>query len=118
MKLTLLLAALLLTGCFRPRGNYNGVVDSINCDAIQGWAFDWNRPHVPADIDIYDGDKLIVKIKADLARPDLQGNDPNHGFRLSPVPPTLLDHKAHQVHVRYGDTQIEITNSPKPVTCP
>jgi len=114
----LMLSCLILTACIRPRAAYNGVLDSANCGAIHGWAFDWNRLSVPSEVAIYDGDTLIQKIKADLPRPDLKLANNNHGFFLSPPPAVLFDRKPHTIHVRFGDSKQDLRQSPKPLRCP
>lgn len=119
MKAALLLASSLLTvACIRPKPDYNGIVESVSCGAIQGWAFDWNRPTVPVEISIYDGEKLVVKTMAGGARPDLQIVNKSHGYAISPPPAVLFDGQPHDIHVRYADSKIELPQSPKPLRCP
>ena len=118
MRLALIGAALLMTACFRPRPAYNSSVESINCVAIQGWALDWNRLTIATEIGLYDGDKLIQKITANIPRPDLNSASKNHGFLLSPVPAVLFDHKPHTIHLRYGDSRTDLRQSPKTLQCP
>jgi hypothetical protein len=119
MKAALLIPGVLaLSGCIRPRPSYNGMVESINCVAIQGWAFDWNRPNVPSEVAVYDGEKLVVRIKADGPRPDLNTASKNHGFLISPVPSVLFDHQPHTIHVRFGESSADLRQSPQPLLCP
>jgi len=90
----------------------------VNCVAIQGWGFDLKRPNHPIEIGLYDGDKLIQQITADLPRPDLLGGSKNHGFSLSPVPKTLFDHQPHTIHLRFPDSSLDLRRSPQPLVCP
>ncbi len=120
MRLPVLLALLCLSfsACVRPKPVYTGSVDSINCVAIQGWGFDFKRPMRPLEIGLYDGDKLIQQITADLPRPDLLAGAKNHGFLLSPPPKVLFDHQPHTVHLRFATAGPELRGSPQKLVCP
>lgn len=98
--------------------DFQGALNSVDCDAIIGWAWDRNRPNTPIRVDIYDGDTLLTTVDADLERTVLvqkgRGNG-KHGFRLA-TPASLKDGKPHRVGARYAGTSSEL-DPPETLTC-
>jgi hypothetical protein len=125
--LVLLLATLLSPGCSsRPQDaiggvqpDYQGALNSVDCDAIIGWVWDRNRPNTPIRVDIYDGKTLLATVDADMERPVLvekgRGNG-KHGFRLA-TPARLKDGRPHTIGVRYAGTETDI-DPPETLKCP
>ncbi|HEY6250261.1 MAG TPA: IPT/TIG domain-containing protein [Candidatus Angelobacter sp.] len=99
--------------------NYVGYVDHQGCDSIYGWAADRNRLNNSINVEIYDGNLLLMTTKAKLSRPDVGsflGDNGMHGFNI-PTPPALQDGGPHQVHLRFEQSGVELTNSPHSLTC-
>jgi len=49
-----------------------GSVDRFDFTEISGWAWDSETPDQPIEIEIVDGDAIMLRIAADRYRPDLQ----------------------------------------------
>ncbi|HMF19110.1 MAG TPA: hypothetical protein VKE98_18010 [Gemmataceae bacterium] len=96
---------------------YQGFHDVTDSKMIFGWAWDANQPDSPISVDIYDGDKLLATVKADVFRQDLKakGKPGKHGFRIA-TPASLKDGKPHSVRIRYAGTKADLVNTPKVVT--
>jgi subtilisin family serine protease len=65
---------------------YIGVVDSLGCDVIRGWAADRNRLNTPINVAIYDGSTLLTTALANQSRPDVAailGDNGLHGFNIT-----------------------------------
>ena len=126
-KLNLLLCGLtmtvMLSSCSRPSApNYDGQLDTVNCDVIAGWAWNANDANKQVSINIYDGETVIASVRADALRPDLKTagkGDGNHAFALSP-PASVKDGQPHSIRAKIGEagsTQ-ELIGSPKKLNCP
>ncbi len=98
-----------------PVPAYQGFFDSAACDKIFGWAWDQNQPNTPINVDIFDGNSLLATITAGDFRSDLPGNK-NHAFNYT-TPSSLENGLAHTIHVKFGGTSTELTNSPRSLTC-
>jgi membrane protein involved in D-alanine export len=100
--------------------SYEGTLDSIDADAIQGWVWDQDQPDVPLRVDIYDGEKVVVTVVADKFRDDLyaanKGNG-RHGFSL-PLPAVFKDGQPHSVSVKVSGTDYSLNDSPQNFTLP
>jgi hypothetical protein len=104
-----------------------GVFDGIDCDLITGWAWDKSRPDSLIFVDIYDGSRLLMTVRADQFRGDLvvaeKGNG-NHAF-FAPVPMELRDGKPHSISVKFSGTEsaklsgtgVDLYLSPITFTC-
>jgi hypothetical protein len=91
----------------------DGALETANCQTISGWAWDGGQPLTALPVAIDDGQSLLGQVTANLPRSDGRGN---HGFSL-PTPTRFLDHQSDTIHVRYGNTSVEIPGSPVPITC-
>jgi hypothetical protein len=99
--------------------DYNGFHDTADCEKVFGWAWDKNRPDTALDVEIYDGDTLIAKVPADLYRADLPDagiGDGEHGFYY-PLPNSLKDGRPHSIRVKIADSNFNLNNTPKMLTC-
>lgn len=81
-----------------------GYLDAANCDFVGGWA---NGP-----VDIYDGNKLIAKLSANLKRSDVG----KHAFSIS-TPTQLVDGQSHYVNVRHAGTALLLKNGGRMIQC-
>jgi hypothetical protein len=99
--------------------NYQGYVDHMGCDTIAGWAANRNRLNAPVNVAIYDGQTRLQILHATDSRPDVGnylGDNGLHGFNIL-TPLSLKDGVAHQVSVRFEGSDINLTSSPKSLTC-
>lgn len=100
--------------------NYVGYVDHLGCDTIAGWAADRNRLNTSINVEIYDGTTLIQTVLANVSRPDVGsalGDNGLHGYNITTLS-HFIDGQAHQVHVKFETSAMELTNSPASLTCP
>ncbi len=91
-----------------------GFVDSANAQAISGWAWRPDTPERAAYVDLYDGEILLVRLRADLYRPDLaQAGIGNgcHAFQYI-LAESQRDGCEHEIHVCFEGSPVELVNSP------
>ncbi|MBK8254713.1 MAG: hypothetical protein IPK82_18890 [Polyangiaceae bacterium] len=104
-----------------------GYLDAAGCDVIAGWSQDPDEPAVGIAVHLYLGGPAgsgapAQGITANLYREDLCAaiGSCEHGFSM-PVPLSLLDGQAHNVHAygidSMGGVNPELGNSPKPLVC-
>ena len=96
-------------------GSYEGCFDRADSAFISGWAYDKNRPDVPIDVEIYEGDRPLTRATAATFRQDLLiagKGDGRHSFNV-PTPRWLKDGKAHSIQVKIAGTGFCLNNSPK-----
>ena len=95
-----------------------GSVDRADRDLIAGWAWEKARPNNPASVEIYDGDKLLATLPADVLRDDLKaahiGNGAHSFAYPNPFGASALG--MHTTHVRIAGKQFELPGSPKILT--
>ncbi len=97
-----------------------GNLDRVNCERIEGWAWDPQQPETPIAVNLYDGETLLATVTANRLRRDLlrdHKGDGQHGFVFD-TPATLKDARAHPFHARIAGSGIELRNSPRSLTCP
>jgi hypothetical protein len=96
-----------------------GFLDAAECTVLAGWAWDAQQPDVPVNVDLYDGEVLLLTTHAQWFRPDLldakKGNG-RHSFIAAP-PAALKDGKAHMIHAKISGSPIELFSSPKELVC-
>jgi hypothetical protein len=101
--------------CTGPQGFH----DSVGCSSIAGWAWYQNQPDVPVAVDILDGATVVGTVVANVYRQDLKnagiGNG-YHGFNL-PTPALLKNGQAHSVRVRFAGTAVDLSATPRQLTC-
>ena len=97
----------------------DGYLDGGDCNGTTGWAWDPAYPDAPVMLDIWSGDTLIGRVRADWFRWDLRaagkGNG-QHAFRFLFPTQTVL-RTGQVVTVTFADTQKSIRGSPKVVPC-
>jgi hypothetical protein len=94
-----------------PEGTLNGA-DSMT---VNGWAWDRNRPNSRVNVDIYDGERRLATVPANVFRQDLRAagiGDGKHGFAYT-IPTRLQDGKVHTIRVKYWRTSVDVSGSPK-----
>jgi hypothetical protein len=119
-----LIGTVMLSSCSHQSSapNYDGQLDTVNCDVIAGWAWDANDSNKKISVNIYDGDALIGTVRADAFRPDLkaaQKGDGNHAYAFLP-PASVKDGRAHSIRAKIGEagSNWELIGSPKEINCP
>jgi hypothetical protein len=105
-------------------GAYDGYHDLANCNYIEGWAWDANRPDCPVNVNIYDGATLLQTLPADRPRDDLARSGKGagrHGFRY-PISDQLMkrirDGRPHSIRVTIAGSEFAIRGTPKTINCP
>lgn len=102
-----------------PGPVFEGLHDIANCDVINGWLWISAEPNLPLNVDIYDGDRLLVTQTAEQFRPELasagKGNG-YHGFHYVP-PYSLRDGLTHSIQVMLAGTNTALMNTPKSLIC-
>lgn len=104
----------------RPSVPRIGNIDFIDHDQISGWAWDPANPHEPIDIEILDGDVVVLTVRADQFRTDLlEGKigDGFHGFQLRNMG-GALPLSRHLVRVRRASDGLDLPGSPSWITRP
>ena len=99
--------------------NYAGNLDTASCSNIVGWAADRNRLNNSIRVKIFDGEKLVQTVTANLMRPDVGSvlvDNGQHGFNIT-TPTVFKDGKPHTVRVRYEDSNTNLSSSPKSLQC-
>lgn len=97
--------------------NAQGFVDVANATTVAGWAWSPDTPYEPLYVDLYDGELLLARHRADLYRKDLAEasiGDGCHGFRYT-IDEARRDGCEHEIHVCFEGTKIELANSPRQV---
>ncbi len=97
-----------------------GSLDRVDCERIEGWAWDPQRPETPIAVDLYDGETRLATVTANRLRRDLvrnQKGDGQHGFVFD-TPAALKDAMAHQIHAKIAGSRIELDKSPQELDCP
>ncbi|MBI4707182.1 MAG: hypothetical protein HY761_04590 [Candidatus Omnitrophica bacterium] len=102
-----------------PPTQYEGWIDSADCDVIRGWAWDKNKPDRAINVNIYDGNTKLDTIQANEFRKDLlnagKGNG-NHAFNYS-IPSSFKRNGSHNIYVKYSQSDTNLHGSPKTITC-
>ncbi len=97
-----------------------GNVDRVGYDEIAGWVWDPDNPDEPVDIEILDGDSVVLKLSADRFRPDLAeaglGNG-RHGFSI-PQLGGIFSLSRHLVRVRRAVDGWDLPGSPAWISRP
>src|SRR5260221_12679821 len=97
---------------------FAGFVGAGDGATAGGWAVDRSRPDVPCDVDLYDDGQFVLRVRADLERPDLREvspTDQRKGFRLE-VPPNART--SSRLDLRFGGTTDRVPTTPEHVSRP
>jgi SAM-dependent methyltransferase len=95
--------------------DFQGFVDSLDGDTISGWAWNAHRPRHAIHVDLYVDGQLIRSVRADQLGADLSNAGIGDGYHrwFCELSSLTTDSAPHQLSVRFGGTDIELTNSPK-----
>jgi GT2 family glycosyltransferase len=97
-----------------------GVIEHMDCREIAGWAWDPEHPDDSVEIEILDGDAVVLKFTADVFRDDLVqaglGNG-HHGFRITHLG-GLFPHSRHRVRIRRAGDGRDLPGSPAWISQP
>jgi GT2 family glycosyltransferase len=92
-----------------------GTVDVISHGRISGWAWNPLNPEESVVVEIYDGDDLLIRIRAENFRADLRNagiGTGKYGFTV-PNPSLLLPLAQHRIAVRRAADGVDLPGSPK-----
>ena len=92
-----------------------GSIDRVDYDEISGWVWDSTCPDESVDIEILDGDVVVLKVIADVFRPDLReagAGSGYHGFNIRNLG-GLFPLSRHRVRVRRAFDGRDLPKSPK-----
>jgi membrane protein involved in D-alanine export len=98
--------------------SYEGTLDSVDANTIEGWVWDPDQPDVPLRVDIYDGEKVVATVMADKFRDDLYGankGNGRHGLTV-PLPDVFKDGRRHSIGVKVSGTDYSLNDSPQNFT--
>nr|WP_170299232.1 putative Ig domain-containing protein [Larkinella terrae] len=107
------------TGSSGP-GNYEGYLDVVDCNNIQGWIWNRDKPNTVVALEFLDGNTVIGSTDAGNFRQDLKdANKGNgvHGYAFA-VPASLKDGQPHSISGRVPNSTYILKWSPKTLTCP
>jgi hypothetical protein len=104
--------------CRGPKGKF-GHLGLVTCGRNTGWAWDSAQPESPVRVEIYDGDRLLATLTADIQRADLVDSgvgDGRHGFAYTPDA-SLQDGKDHSIRAKLAGTDVTLVDAPKVLNC-
>jgi hypothetical protein len=96
---------------------FEGALDLVNSQVVAGWAWDQNHPDHTIQVDVFDGNKKIANIPADLFRQDLAAakkGTGKYGFSFD-IPDSLKDGKPHTIRVTIAESNVDLEGSPKEI---
>jgi hypothetical protein len=107
-------------GILEPRTLAVGGIEFLDHQTVVGWAWYRPTPDEPIEVEILVDDVVVLKVRADEARPELlesgAGNG-KHGFSV-PELGTHIPLGTHTVRVRRARDRLDIPGSPRKVTRP
>ncbi|HEX7773328.1 MAG TPA: hypothetical protein VF435_12955 [Pyrinomonadaceae bacterium] len=96
---------------------YEGSFDRIDCQSLEGWAWDASQPNTPVSVDIYDGAQKLATVRANQFRQDILnagiGNG-QHGFTFS-LPESLRNGQSHSIRIKYSGLDLQLSSSPRSI---
>jgi hypothetical protein len=93
-----------------PPGGYEGFLEVVSCDILSGWAWSPSQPANPLTIDLYDGDRLLTTVSADIFRQDLMDTgkgDGRHQFSQR-TPVGIRDGQPHAIRALVKGTSFTL----------
>lgn len=93
----------------------SGYVDKLDHGCVEGWVWNPSDPSERVEVEIFDGDVRLARVRADRPRADLaraKVGDGQYGFAVR-FPPDLFPLAAHRLSVRFADTDQDLKNSPQ-----
>ena len=101
--------------CNSAGPSYTGNLQVANCTTITGYAWDTGDYQSTINVAIYADNVFQVVIPAQQVSAGI-GNG-YHGFIFA-APASLKNGQAHTIKAKISGTNIELTNSPRTITCP
>jgi hypothetical protein len=100
-------------------GNFEGFMQTVNCDILTGWVWDKNKVNTPLQVGLYEGDELVVIVDANKFRQDLLSANKGNGIHAYsiPTPESLKDGATHVLKAVVLNSSFQLKNSPKALTC-
>lgn len=98
----------------RNRSNFRGKLEPIKGIKVRGWALDNRDLNRKIIISVYEGNELLLQVKADKYRGDihrLKKGDGYHGFMFE-LPEQVLDNRRHELDLYFEDSDIKMNQSP------
>lgn len=94
---------------------YEGFVQAITGNMLEGWAFDRNRPEESISVDIYIDNVFATALPAATFGADLHwaGIGTGHHRWAIDLSELVHDDSVHLIHVRYGGTERDLTDCPR-----
>jgi membrane protein involved in D-alanine export len=102
-----------------PKPHHFSELEHAACSELYGWVWDKQRPNSVVDVDLWDGERLLVTFSADEFRQDLAEagyGTGRHAFYIHP-PNSIRDGRPHEIHLRIAGTKTELKNSPQVLVC-
>ena len=106
------MAVLLSFPCVNAFAVLEGTLESADCAAIKGWAWDNASLAARVKLTIYDGNLKLATVTASLLRNDLTIGDKKYGFSYV-LPASVRNTLKHKFSVRFAATNAELMSSPK-----
>lgn len=104
---------------------YQGVIDRLDCQMIEGWAWDASQPNTPVSVVIWanNGGGIVATVRANQFRQDLLnagiGNG-QHGFSFT-LPDRLRDGRSYGIYVYFSGFELDptylLSGSPRSISC-
>ncbi|MCE6992744.1 T9SS type A sorting domain-containing protein, partial [Dyadobacter sp. CY323] len=99
--------------------DYAGRFTGVDCNYIQGWAWDKNFPNAAVTVEVYEGSIVYATAVANIYLEDLKNSGTgtgNYGFKIA-TPASLRDGKAHQLSMRVKGASSVLSTSSQNITC-
>lgn len=82
-------------------------MDTVNWQALGGWAWDASRPDCPINLDVYNGSTKEATVAADLFRQNLLNAGIGNGYHAFgwTIPASLNDGSYHTINFYIGGTK-------------
>jgi subtilisin-like proprotein convertase family protein len=103
------------TSCTSGTTNYQGNLDSADCNFISGFAWDANDDQGTINAAIYVDGAFYVVVPAQEAYAGVGTGF--HGFKFA-VPASLKDGQTHSITVKFSGTSTSLSGTPKSIHCP
>lgn len=103
-----------------PGPDYQGFLDEVSCNFIQGWVWNKNAGTTPQRVDILVNGTVFAQVVADIFRQDLLDagkGDGRHAFKLE-LPARLRNSLTNTVTVRVTGTGFFLNANNRVFNCP
>lgn len=103
-----------------PGPDFEGFIDEVSCNFIQGWVWNRNAANIPLRVDILVNGTVFSQVMADQFRQDLLNagkGDGRHAFKID-LPARLKNGLTNTVTVRVTGTNFFLGASNRNFNCP